>query len=227
MTTFKDFLSSNSEDLKMESYSENIISNKLDRDRRKKYEQILKEEYNVTKVEQQAKTFSLKSWLSIAASLLILVGAFYFINSMGSYDIKEVAQAEINELHIMADQTVMRKGEADFDEIRKLANQSYVKEDFVSALDQWRLLEAGQKTNQQDYLYMGICHLKLGNTKKALMQLKKVNDVSAFTLEWNWVIALAYLENGNVEKAKEHLNTLIQKGQYKVAKAREIISLIK
>ncbi len=226
MTTFKDFLSSNSEDPIMESYSEKIISNKLDRDRRKKYEQILKEEYNVSKEEQKAESFSLKKWMSIAASVIVLAGSFYFLNQPTKTSPKELAQAEIAELHIMADQSVMRKGAADFEEIRKQANHFYVNGDYQNALEQWQLLEADQKTNERDYLYKGICYLKLGDSTRALEVLEKIESAKGFELEWNWVIALAHLDTNSTDKAHIHLSKLISEGKYKVAEAKQLIEAI-
>lgn len=226
MTSIKDFLSSNSEDPKMESYSEKIISKKIENDRRKKWEEILEQQYQIKREgNSKVKSFSIRPWISIAASLLVLVGAFYFINnSTSTKSISELAHLEIQELQIMADQTVMRKGEADVDELRKSANLFYVEGEYAKALENWHVLSSGQKTIQSDFLYMGICYLKLGDSQQALKQLEKIDSPKGFELEWRWVSALACLDSNAKEKAHTHLSKLISEGKYKVAEAKKLLA---
>lgn len=227
MTKFTKYIEGNLSDEDFDAYSKQLIVAKLDRDKRKEWERKLKEEYGVEKTKSSNKFRFL--FLAIAASVLIILSIFA-IPYYTAPNYLTLVDEEISNLSIMSDQSVLRKGKQDISAIREAASLAYVAEKYEQSILLWQQINASQKMIASDCFYLGLCHLKREAVKPEetifWLQKAKALDAQRYQEEITWVLSLAYLKNGEKEKAKLELRKMINDFDYKAAEAKSILELL-
>lgn len=156
-----------------------------------------------------------KTWLSIAASVVLLVGIGMYFYQQDQSGYSEYFQPLPN----MVAPTV-RAGEATAGETTK-AFQLYEREEYAEAI---RLWEQQSSLNYKE-IYMGISYLATKAPDKALEYLRKPiqNDSLSLDAYRQWYLALTYLELGDRREALDLLALLAQSPHPVQAQASQLL----
>ena len=106
------------------------------------------------------------------------------------------------------------------------AVELYQKQDYKAALGVFQDV-SNEKYQNQRYLFMGNCHLMLGQTEEAIVVLQKVDEKSEFIADAKWYLALSYLKKDRVEKAASLLEELTKQGNLYQNKAQKLLEDIR
>jgi hypothetical protein len=233
MNQFKNFLNDEMDDEAMEEFVENIIHQKFDHEKKQAWSQILKDKHGLERKkqpDQTARVFSIRRILSIAAAIALILGAFYFIDQTSLSTDQALAQSYVDELPIMADQLVARKGDFNEDETRIKANEAYINMDFDSAVGYWTEIVNNQTDTPYDLFYLGVSTLRANPSqpKKAInFLLEAQTNAPNLRHEINWVLSLAYVRSGQIEKARPILKSIVATQEYMSEPAANLLELLK
>ena len=154
-----------------------------------------------SEIKADTKVFKLNfKYISIAASIAILFGCFWFFNQPKS----NVALFDKYYIEDRGLETNM--GETDnyaFDD----AMVDYKNTKYDKAISKWSALLKSKPENDTLNYFLGVAHLANKNENEAINYLKttiKTNE-SAFLNEAYLYLGLSYLKMDNLEKAKENL----------------------
>ncbi len=232
MNVLKKYLGGNFSEEEFEIISEQLISAKLDRDRRREWEQELKDLYKVTPNTVKKQMLPKKRrWLllSVAAAVLLLCALIFLLPTASGPQYLQAVNGHIETLSIMGDQTVLRKGVDDVDRIRMQATLTYAKKAYTASIPLWEQLIDKPYSTAWDYFYLGLCHLQKtpSDPNKALEFLLRSKAIDGGPYEeLNWVLALTYLKTGAIETAKSELNSIVRLKDYQAVKAAELLQQI-
>ena len=127
MSNLKNYLGDNLSEVELELISERMINAKLERDKRREWANQLQQEYGLIK-PPPPKVAAIKKYrfhlMAIAASLLVLLSAFFVYEAFSSPPFAKIVDEEIENLNIMSDQSIFRKGEEEINNLRKQANMA-------------------------------------------------------------------------------------------------------
>lgn len=100
----------------------------------------------------------------------------------------------------------------------------YENKDYAAALATLTSLLKQNASDMEVRFYTAICQLRLGKVEEAIDNFKTIiaDNNNIFIREAQWFLALAYIKNGQIEKAQENLN-LIQKETHPRAKNVEAL----
>lgn len=146
--------------------------------------------------------------LSIAASLLFLLGFFAWLGLQGPNH-PEIATANFEQLPL---QLEMGSYEGNTPQIRNQAHQAYIEKDYAAATDLFLELTKREPFNLNNQLYAGISQLGNDQVQAAVTTLKVLADGADEKLkpQASWYLALAYLKLEDSDSAKNYLNQVIQ-----------------
>lgn len=232
MNQLNKFLNDEMDDEAMEEFAENILYQKFDHDKKQVWSQILKDKHGLErhqKIEQTAKVFTLRRILSIAAGIALILGVFYFVDSTGLPADQALAQSYVDELPIMADQLVARKGDFEVDKTRLKANEAYINLDFDAAVGYWNEIVNNKAETPYDLFYLGVSTLRASSSEpeKAINYLLEAqNSTPSLKHEINWLLSLAYVRSGQVEKARPILEEIVSKQEYMSKQAAELLKTL-
>lgn len=161
--------------------------------------------------------------LSIAASILLLIGAFYFLQPSTSSD----PFAQFYEPY--PNYLTTRSGDPSENELLNNSILQYKNKDFQNALNGFQsLLDAN--ANQYDLIfYKGMCQLELKQSDAAIASLKDViaEGANQYVQPALWYSALAQVQKEDLAAAKTTLQSIIdQKGDYQ-EQAKALLNTIK
>ena len=110
------------------------------------------------------------------------------------------------------------------DSLLNEAISAYDQSDFTTAIQQFQIVQRLDKTQSVYTFYEGISLLGLQNAKAAIPILEKIKDDKdpKWREQSQWYLALAYLQNNEIDKAKDLLQD-IQNGQFQYAKAQDLL----
>ena len=149
------------------------------------------------------KTKNLRSrifQLSIAASIALAFGLFYFMNQGSASD-------KIFAKHFKVDPglptTMSTSTNYDFYD----AMVNYKREEYTIAIEKWEGLLAEKPQNDTLNYFLGVSYLAKGNAEKASVLLSEAtkNNASIFIDDAYYYLALAEIKKGNNESAIELL----------------------
>jgi lipopolysaccharide biosynthesis regulator YciM len=106
------------------------------------------------------------------------------------------------------------------------ARTAYTAKDFKKAADELqKMVQSGQATTEQKY-YLGLSRFFQQNPDynaaiNAFLQVQKEGWIGED--EVNWLLALAYLKNGEASNAQKMLEMLVAKNGYKANEARQLL----
>lgn len=155
-----------------------------------------------SEVQTDKKVFKLNfKYISIAASVVILLGSVWFFNqpksNVGLFDKYYIEDRGLE----------TNMGETDnytFDD----AMVDYKHGKYNKAIDKWTILRTSKPENDTLNYFLGVAHLANKNEAEAINYLKIVakTNKSAFINEAYFYLGLSYLKMNNLEKAKEYLS---------------------
>ncbi|CAM1350005.1 tetratricopeptide repeat protein [Tenacibaculum halocynthiae] len=163
-----------------------------------------------------------RSYLFVAASIAVLIsfiGYSLIVNQKTSTD---DLYAEYFESYRNVIQPITRGVESKNNSTK--AFEAYEKGNYKKAST--LLIKAYSEDKNNAYLlYQGISFLQLNNSDKAIEVLNKQLEITdKFNIKTHWYLALAYLKNNEVIKAKKSLEKVLDSsGDYKKQEAKSIL----
>lgn len=218
--------------IELEGFSEQLIEAKLDRDKKRAWTKQLEVEYGVERIPQKQTPIqkSNNNWLlGLVASLLLLLSLFFLMPANGVPTHVQLADNYIEQLSIMGDQSVSRKGKENVDSIRQKATVSYDQGRYQESIRNWSKIILYSEAIGSDYFYLGLCHLKSTPSapEETITHLLKSRLLDGPPDEIAWVLSLAYLKTGAIEEAKKELRMVVNRGNYQIENAKRIMKHLK
>ena len=180
----------------------------------------------VSNLEEEAKNAkpkrSYKKWL-VAASIVLLMGLSYYINSNQKETGSELFASYFVPYRNVI-QPMVRSNEQQ--DAKALAFMAYEKGEYEKAIALFTNLYT--TTKEPYYLfYKANALLKLEKANEAIpLLLEHLKTKDTLTEKTSWYLALAYLKIENNPKAKEFLDLVIIKGTYKTTEAEQLLKKI-
>ena len=232
MKKLKDYLSGNLKEEDMEHITEQLIRQKFDQEQRQAWNQILKDQYGVDRNTPSQKTKSILRlrWLIGTAAVLAIALSAYFLLQTQQHTYQQLADDYVENMPLMADQLVYRKGEFDVDKTRLNANEAYLEEDFKLAIQYWNELITNDAATDYDRFYLSISYLRNSRdgAQKAIDILIRIKpDLPGLEQEINWALSLAYMRSGQLPQAQELLENIVRNEAYMSAKAQKLLRSMK
>lgn len=186
---------------------------------------LLNEDSGAAPSQEEGKS-NLK-WLYILLAILglLLVGYFGFMDAQKGAEVKASEAVYAQYFEVLPD-ALSASERGDTEEVGLVSDadqamMSYNKGDFK---------QAATILTQQDevgYVVFGsIAALKNNEDKKALTYLlksKKMDGAEQYNDIIDWYLSLAYLKQGDIDKAKSNLAAIAKSGHYKQKEAKEIL----
>lgn len=174
----------------------------------------------------QKKEAKIKSWrplLSIAASIVLLIGLFWVIqlNKKSSFQ-KQLAQVELDPgLPTLLGTT----GEVAFGE----GMTAYKLQDFEAAKTYWSPLLLANPSNDTLLFYLAQVDLGTGQNKAAQEKLEQIEaqKESLFREKVNWYLAIAALRLAEPTTAIELLKRIVEREEEKKEEALELLNYLR
>jgi len=142
--------------------------------------------------------------LGIAASVILLLGTFFFFN-------QGVNNQELFEEHYTSYPNIYtQKGTSDNDKtLFEKTMILYDAKQYPLAKQNFETLNSERELTDGEQFYYGITLLELDDTKTALTQFKNINNTaSPLYKDAQWYLALCYVQENNVDQAKLVLTEL-------------------
>lgn len=169
-------------------------------------------------------TFSIHHFMTIAASLLIMVASFTFYTLHFS---TVPRPEEIVEVHFVPYENILsvRSLEAKQDPF-EAAMSAYQGNEYIKAIELLEQIPPHRSTYQMSRFYLGISHLAMKDGSKAMKYLSNAFDKEhPFHEISTWYLALALLQKGDIRGGKVLLKRLSKnKNAYRHDQAKEIVT---
>ncbi|WP_339840616.1 hypothetical protein [uncultured Maribacter sp.] len=177
-----------------------------------------------TKVTLAKRTF----WkpFQIAASIILLLGASWFVFNSDIFNGPEELYATSYEKYPNTVYTITRGDTADTS-LERLAFEAYETNDYEAAIKYLKELKDKTGLDYVDF-YLGQSYLGNGETLKAINEFEKTISINGeYKQEAFWYAALAHLKLDHKNKAKDLLIELIENETYKLDEATELLEKLK
>ncbi len=170
------------------------------------------------------KRASLFRYLAIAASILfLLVAAYYLVNTNDVVyeDFKPEVAAVFQPYKI----SMQRSSENQTKDLQDKANQFYQQKKYGKAIP---LLKELRAADAENYLMLGNAYFATGKFGEALVQFnllienKDIDPKGLYTDDTKWYAALSYLQLGNKPECTRLLKTLLTETTYS-SKAKSLV----
>lgn len=168
--------------------------------------------------KNQKQTTPSFGWRRIAAAILVfLIPTFLYFGGM--FNASQATPHELAMQYFEAPDNIalsMRGTEDTDNEIatrQELAKQLYAQKDYQGALTTLEKLpiQDSSVNVSQVHFSMGVCHYLLKQYKEAAQDLLEVNPQEGIKAKANWYLALAYLQQNELVKAKQLLEEITKK----------------
>ena len=233
MENLNKYFSGDLDDDQNEEVTARLIQQKFDEEAREEWGDYLREKHSLTRTPEKRTIGKRRTLLryvaGIAASVLLLIAAIYLFQQNQSPAYHKMAVKYTQSLPIMADQIAFRKGNQDVDDIRLKANEAFADQEYEKSILLWDQLNKLQPLKHFDLFYLGTSYLlqDLPAPKKAIQNLKLATTKSKeLQHEINWVLALAYLHDHQLELAKDMLEKIISNQQFMVPEASALLEVL-
>lgn len=204
----------------LEQITEQLLADKEQRERRQRWEQRLQQDKSR---QPTAIRRSLRTWLSVAAVLLVGVLAIVAIQR-SSNDYDTLMASHLAETYANNE---TRKSGNSVDSLKSLAISAYLSHDFKASAEYREAYLQEVAPDKQDLLFLGLSYLyqQPANADKAISTFNNLLalDGSLFGEETEWHLSLAYLLAGDYAKAKQLLNKIIAGQQWNAELAAELL----
>lgn len=174
---------------------------------------------------ETVSTGNKRTWwkpLSIAASIILLLGASWLLFNSNAFNGQEQLFANNYEKYPNTVYTITRSDVSD-DSLERMAFEAYETNNYDAAIEY--LLDLKEKT-RLDYVdfYLGQSYLANENYLKAIDRFQEIIEInSEFKQEAYWYAALANLKLDQNKEAKQLLEELVQNKKYKFKEASELL----
>ncbi len=157
--------------------------------------------------KSSAKTISFnRTWIAVAASVVILVGAFYLFNTTRS-----TAGGELYaEFYTVDPGLPTLMGTSDDPRFAE-AMVKYKQGEYRTALAEFDLMMNDHNSNDTLLFYRGLCHLELDQPEVSINLFDQIDPVSSiWAPKAQWYQAMAHLRQDNLDEAKTMINQIVQ-----------------
>ena len=198
-----------------DQFLNDLIRQKIERDTKADWAQKLEEQHQVrrsdTPLVARRSTVAYR-WMGIAATLALLVMAVWVYQSQSGGPARQLAGRFIHEEQLPY--AGFRKGADAVLEKRMQAVEAYQRKDFNTAIHTWQQLQQLPEFSPDDQFFLGMCYLYNEQAEQALSAFgkheKMDNPNQRFVQERQYFTALALLQTGNLNAARQQLQTLLQ-----------------
>lgn len=209
---------SNLSEEEVDKILEEMINEKMDQESRERYAKLLKEKHGIERsapkveeVKKSSKILTFPNFAKIAASLILLAAAAYFISTnIGGENNKLLsAQAYIEKENLQYMDVI--RGTSEESEIRSNAIKAFQNKSFSESLTFYEQIPSEVKTTE-DLFYQSYSQLKLGLNQKAITGFDRCTSLldagDKLKPESTFYYIISLLQAGEVEKAKAAKNAL-------------------
>ena len=213
-------------DEELEQLSEELIQAKFDREKRQEWAQQLKDDYGVNRDTQTSKRRFPFSKLAFAAMFIGIVGVLtYIILLFSTPNFNAIVNESIENLSYFDPSADGTRGDETTNAQRVAAQEAYNEKNYEESIRIWTKLLATNNNKDKGLgnYNLGLCYLQKepSEPKKAITQL--LEACKTIPEESNWALALAYIQDDQLQKAKEILQEIVQAKAYKYEKAMELL----
>ncbi len=210
----------------LERTSERFLQEMFQDELRRKWGKRLRDEHQLDRVQTGKRRVILRWVAGIAATLLLAVAAWQWLSPQTPN--KQELLALYLQDHFSNAET--RKSDTAVDELRQEAISAYKRKDFQqAAILRQQLVDKDSALIKDDFFYLGLSYLyqQPPNTKQAITWLLRAQEMPGrkYQLEGQWSLALAYLAQGEDEKARPILEVLVTGQQWKTEEAAALLLL--
>lgn len=151
-----------------------------------------------------------KIWLIAASFLILVVSSILIRNALKSETIDNTALFAANYEPF---NTGQRGDNGDLSDIENQALAAYTSKDFKAAIPLFAQLSIENPTDENLILQLGSAYLSTYKTSEAIAVFQKIEAASVNYQAAQWFLALAYLQNDEIEMAKKVLIALANAGE--------------
>lgn len=178
----------------------------------------IRNESNETVKKNTSPVFSIRRIISIAASLLLLIGVSYFLyNASSDSNVTVIALFELeptfgkDELSVFKTrgENEIETAEVDWSKVLAVIKSGDIKLT-NKKLNSFKIDNPDLAKNLSFDFYRGVANYQAGTFEDALLFFSNIETSSRYYPDALWFSAGAYLKSGNSQKAKELLNQLIE-----------------
>ncbi len=157
--------------------------------------------------DSKTKSYSFKSWLAIAAGLIILVLGGLAVHK---YQIANQHNSIFAQFYQKPNWDNQTRGAASSSELNE-AVQNYNQGLYQAAVPSFDSLLNSKEDNNQMRLFKGIAHLEMNEFSQAEEELNTVRiNSDVYFEEASWYLALLKIKTENLLEAKAYLDELIE-----------------
>lgn len=232
MDLLKKYINNSLKEEKMEQIAEQHISYTLDQEKREAWKQKLEKRHGVKRtlppLKKVRKLTLLYRGIAIAASIVILISAFFLFRPQERTH-QQLANSYIESLPPMADQLTFRTNDDDRDVTETNIDNAYLNGDYDTAIGYWQELVNSGAATAYDQFYLGLSYLRKQNSQPERtieLLLSAKEGIPELQQEINWVLCLAYVKTGQLEQAREMLESIVQENAYMAKKAKKLFEAI-
>jgi len=208
-----------------------LLRAKLNRDKKKKWSEILEKEHQVQRGSigklQVVSRNPLRTWLLVAASLLLPVLLFFWLWGPSNPSASQLAETYLQEEKILEPQT--RKGDISIETLAQKATEAYNAGKFPEAIGLWKQMEVKGGMTPDDFFFKAVSQVRLKQYENAIDNFLRIRSMGTenpkFQKEMTWMLALTYLKAGRPEAAKAELQQVVRDG-WRAEKAEKLLELL-
>lgn len=211
----------------LEEVTGQLLRAKFGNEARQRWALQLKKEYGIER--KPAGRPKKLYWMSaVAAAALLLAILWPAFQGILRPTYEKTAQAYLAERFPARE---IRKGTQEMEVARLEAADAYIREDYQQAIALRKAAAGSSAANSSDHFYLGLCYLYLkeAQPKLAIQHLQKAREMDKGQLqqEIDWFLGLAYIQNGEPDKAREALQEIVRDKGWNAEKAEKLLREMK
>lgn len=181
-------------------------------------------EQNRKREQTETKTISInRNVIAIAASIAILLGAFFYFRPFSPSQGQALYQA-----FYQADPGLPTMMGATDNPIFADAMVSYKEGEYQKALESFKMLSVANSSNDTLSFYQGICQLELGQTTESIESFSKINlSKPIWGNKAEWYQTMALLNANQLPEARSKLEKIANDGTHRYQQqAKEVLEAL-
>ncbi len=223
----KKFTDENLQGEELEAFTEKFLKAKFDRDRKKRWGEILEKKHGVkppgAELEKR-KGRTIYLWIgAVAAAVVLLFLAYPLFFNASEADYQQLADNYLQQDFFQNQE--ISKGDQDIEILEFNAATAYNNKEFEIAIDNYEKIVETEAAKDHHIFFLGLSYLYTGNYPETIGILSNYveNDTrSSFKQEAPWFLALAYVKNNEPEKARPFLEQ-VKNGTWNRQKAIQLL----
>ncbi|MFT6827544.1 MAG: tetratricopeptide (TPR) repeat protein [Cyclobacteriaceae bacterium] len=170
----------------------------------------------IQEVDSTKNRSIMKQYLSIAASLVLVVTLVYLTSYNKIVDVDgQAIFSENYQAYTNLELGTVRGSEVELNDLKQKAYYAYDLGNFSQAVADLTELVKTEKT-AANYFYLGIANTEIGNSEASFANFNTViNNFSEYREQAQWYLSLALLKEGKSDEALSNLVSLSIKGEEK------------